>query len=54
MYLESKVWHEWTHLQKRNNLMDMENRLVVAGGWGDGVGWTESLGFIDAFGVDKQ
>ena len=37
--------------------MDMENRLVVTKGEGEGVGWTRSLGFVDettAFGVDKQ
>ena len=36
--------------------MDMENRRVVAEGEGEGVGWTESLGLIDAniaFGVGK-
>ena len=36
--------------------MDMENRLVVAKGDGEGVGWTGSLGLGDAnfaFGVDK-
>ena len=26
----------------------MENRLVVAKGEGEGVGWTESLGLVDA------
>ena len=28
--------------------MDMENRLVVAKGEGEGVGWTGSLRLIDA------
>jgi len=28
--------------------MDLENRLVVAKGEGEGVGWTGSLGLIDA------
>ena len=27
---------------------DLENRLVVAKGDGEGVGWTESLGSVDA------
>ena len=27
---------------------DMENRLVFAKGEGEGVGWTVSLGFVDA------
>ena len=29
-------------------LMDLENRLVVAKGEGEGVGWTGSLGLVDA------
>ena len=29
-------------------LMDMENRLVVVKGEGEGVGWTGSLGLVDA------
>jgi len=35
--------------------MDLENRLVVAKGKEEGVGWIESLGLIDAgiaFGMD--
>ena len=28
-------------------IMDLENRLVVANGEGEGVGWTGSLGLID-------
>ena len=34
----------------RNKLMDLENRLVVAKGEGEGegVGWTGRLGLIDA------
>ena len=28
--------------------MDMENRLVVAKGEGEGVGWTGILGLVDA------
>jgi len=28
--------------------MDLENRLVVAKGEGEGVGWIGSFGFIDA------
>jgi len=34
--------------------MDLENRLVVAKGEGEGVGWTGNLGLVDAnfaFGV---
>ena len=32
---------------EKNKLMDMENRLV-AKGEGEGVGWTESVGLVDA------
>jgi len=28
--------------------MDLENRLVVAKGEGEGMGWTGNLGLIDA------
>ena len=31
----------------RNKLMDMENRLIVAKGEGEGVGWTGSWGLVD-------
>jgi len=34
--------------QNRNRLTDMESRLVVAKGAGERVGWTESLGLVDA------
>ena len=37
-YLESNIQHKQTFLQKRNKLMDLENRLVVATGEGEGVG----------------
>ena len=30
------------------NIMDLEKRLMVAEGEGEGVGWTGSLGLIDA------
>ena len=33
-YLEPNIQHKWTYLQKRNKLMDMENRLVIAKGDG--------------------
>ena len=33
---------------ERNKLMDMENRLVVAKGEREGVGWIRNLGLIDA------
>ena len=37
--------------------MDIEKRPMVANGEGEGVGWTGSLGLVDAntaFGVDNQ
>ena len=37
-----------TSLSIEKKLMDMENRLVVAKGEGDGVGWTGGLGLTDA------
>ena len=37
-----------TCLQSRNRLMDMGNRLVVAKGEGEEVGWTGSVGLVDA------
>ena len=36
------------NLSTEKKLMDLERRLVVAEGEGEGVGWTGSLGFIDA------
>ena len=36
------------NLSAEKKLMDLENRLVVAKGEGKGVGWTGSLGLIDA------
>ena len=35
---------------KQKQIMDMESRLVVANGRGEGVGWTGSLGLVDANG----
>ena len=36
------------NLSTEKKTMDLENRLVVAKGEGEGVGWMESLGLIDA------
>ena len=33
--------------QNRSRFTDIENRLVIAKGKGEGVEWTGSLGFID-------
>ena len=41
LYVQSKIWHKWTHLQNKNRLTDIENRTVVAKGegvWGREVG----------------
>ena len=35
-------------LSTEKKIMDLENRLVVAKGEGEGVGWTGNLGLIDA------
>ena len=34
--------------KKMNRLTDIENRLVVAKGEGEGVGWMGGLGLVDA------
>ena len=36
------------NLSMENKIVDLENRLVVAKGDGEGVGWTRNLGLIDA------
>ena len=36
------------NLSTEEKLMDLENRLVVAKGEGEGVGWIGSFGLIDA------
>ena len=36
------------NLSTEKKIMDMENRPVVAKGEGEGVGWTQHLGLIDA------
>ena len=33
--------------RKMKQLMDLENRLMVAKGEGQGVGWTGNLGLVD-------
>ena len=35
------------NLSTEKKIMDLENRLLVAKGKGEGVGWIESLGLID-------
>ena len=36
LYVESKIWYKWTYLQKRNRLTDIENKLMVTKGEGEG------------------
>ena len=36
------------NLSTEKKIMDMQNRLVVAKGEGEGMGWTGTLGLIDA------
>ena len=36
------------NLSTENKIMDLENRLMVAEGEEEGVGWIGSLGLIDA------
>jgi len=36
------------NLSTEKKIMDFENRLVVTKGEGEGVGWIECLGLIDA------
>ena len=45
------------NLSTEKKLMDLQNRLVVAKGEREGVGWTGKLGLVDAnitFRMDKQ
>ena len=42
-----------TYLQKGNEFMDTENRLVVAKGAGEGVGWIGSLRLVDLINVGR-
>ena len=46
------------NLSTVKKMMDVENRLVVAKGEGEGVGWTGNLGLVImqtiAFRMDKQ
>lgn len=42
------IWQKRTCLPTKIKVMDMEDRPVVAKGKGEGVGWTWSLGLVDA------
>ena len=45
LYAEFKIWHEPIY---KTELIDLANKFVVAKGWGEGEGWTGSLGLEDA------
>ena len=36
------------NLSTEKKIMDLENKLVVAKGEGEGMGWTGNLGLVDA------
>ena len=40
--------YAYANLSTEKKLMDLENRHLVAKGDGEGVGWIESLGLVDA------
>ena len=42
------------NLSTEKKIMDLENRLVVAKGEGERVGWTGNLGLVYAFGMGEQ
>ena len=46
--VESKTWQKWTYLQNRNRLKDIENRIVVAKGEGEGSEVDGEFGLVDA------
>ena len=36
LYVKSKIWHKWSHVQNRNRLTDIEDRFVTAKEFGAG------------------
>ena len=42
------------NLSTEKKIMDLENRLVVTKGEGEGVGWIGNLGQTIDFGMDRQ
>ena len=49
--LIAHIWnliYDTMKVSMEKKLMDLENRLMVAKGEGDGVGWMGTLGLIDA------
>ena len=47
-YVESKIWHKWMYLQKRNRFTDIGNRLV-----GAKVRGCKGSGIDSGFGISK-
>ena len=47
-HVKDPTFSQMNLLQKRSKLMDIKNRLIIAKGEGEGVGWTRSLGLADA------
>ena len=47
-YIWNLIYGTNEPIYRGKNLMDMENRLVVTKGEGEGMGWNENLGLVDA------
>ena len=57
IYMWNLIYGTNEPIYRKETLKDMKNRLVVAKGEEEGVGWTGSLGLVCEtieFGVDKQ
>ena len=57
LHVKSKTWHKWSYLQNKNRSQPWRAHLRFPAGRGEGVGWTGSLGLVDAscyFWNDKQ
>ena len=47
-YVESKIWYKQSYLQKHSRLQTWRADLWLPVGRREGVGWTGSLGLVDA------
>ena len=47
-YIWNLIYGTKEPFHRKENQMHLEKRLVVAKGEGEGVGWTGSLGLVDA------
>ena len=47
-YADSKIWRKWFYLQNRNRLRTWRADSWLPEAEGEGVGWTRSLGLVDA------